>query len=234
MRAKMIAVLREGLPSLVTFLVMPLLGWWLGGPAIGEPRSGELFPSFLAEPARAAFLGMVVLQVTATILLALRLPPMPKDVTARPVLLHWRSVMLETILVLGPFSDHRATIVFGASPWLRWIGVVLFGSGAGLSLWSNHLRSQAIVRLGQSPYEPVLLVDGPFRRLRYPSYLGLLALSFGATLLFRSWFSLGAFCLVLNLIVMRINEEDRLARAKFGIRWTAYSRHSWRLVPFIY
>jgi hypothetical protein len=33
---------------------------------------------------------------------------------------------------------------------------------------------------------------------------------------------------------MRIREEEQRAKIKHGILWSAYSRHSWKLIPFIY
>ena len=234
MRFRIFAALRDGISSLVTYLVLPFLGWWLAERALAPAVEASILSSFVSEPARAAYLAASGVQIVLSALLAGRLPPVPKRFTVRPGLLHWRLIALETILVLGPYCDHRGTLVFGDSAPLRWLGVILYASGTSLALWAGYLRSWAVARMDQSPYEPVLLVDGPFRQLRYPGYLGLLLFSLGAALLFRSWFGLGAFCLMLNFIVMRINEEDHSARVKFGIRWTAYSRHSWRLVPFIY
>ncbi len=141
---------------------------------------------------------------------------------------------METVLVLSPFCDHRAILVLGDSPIPRWCGAILFVLGTGLQLWASYLHARAATRVNADPDDLILVVEGPFRRLRYPDYLGLLVLSLGTALVFRSWIGLGTVVFMLNFMIMRMNEEEQTARKKFGIQWTAYSRNSWRLVPYIY
>lgn len=234
MQLKIYAALRDGISCLLQYLLMPFFGWWLAERALASPTAGNFFASFISEPPRAAYLVVVAAQITVTGVMAARLPLTTKRFSLRPTLLHWRMIALEAILVVGPYCDHRGVLVFGETTWLRWLGIMLFSAGTALALWSAYVRSWTVARLGLTLNDPVLVVDGPYRRLRYPVYLGLLLLSLGGALIFRSWFGLGAFCLIFNFIVMRISDEDHTAKIKFGIRWTAYSRHSWRLVPFIY
>jgi protein-S-isoprenylcysteine O-methyltransferase Ste14 len=231
---KVIPGLRAGLPSLVTYLVLPLLGWWLGGGVLWPIQNIDLLPSFLAEPSRIAYVAAVVCQVGAIGFLAGRLPHTLPAYPAQPGAVYWRNIALETIMMLAPYCDHRAILVFQDTPGLRWAGMLSFILGTSLVLWSSFLHSRAAAQRDLAPYDPVLVMEGPFRRLRFPGYLGLLVLSLGASLLFRSWLGLGALAFMLNFVVMRIHEEDKVARLKYGIQWTAYSHHSWRLLPFIF
>ncbi len=230
MRTK--AGLRVGLPRLVTYLVVPLLGWWLGGIADPVSQTSVLAISFLAEPARIAYLAAAVLQAVAAWWLAGQLPE--REFQAQAGAIYWRNIALEMILVLAPYCDHRDFLVFAEAPALRWSGMLLFLLGTGLALWSSFLYSRAAAEHNAAPHDPVLVVEGPFRRLRFPGYLGLLVLSLGVALVFRSWLGLVALAFMLNLVVMRIKTEEKSASSKFGIQWTAYRRHSWRLVPFIF
>jgi protein-S-isoprenylcysteine O-methyltransferase Ste14 len=223
-----------GLSVLVTYLALPVLGWWLGGSTPWPLQANDVAASFLLEPARAGYLAAALCQAIAAGLLALRMPALDPAYPVRPGMIYWRNIALETVLLLAPFCDHRAMLVFSEASWVRWVGLLLYAVGASLGLWSSFLRTRALSQQKLTPYDPVLLVTGPFRRLRFPGYLGILLSSLGAALLFRSWVGLGADAFMLNFIIMRINEEDKAARLKYGIQWTAYSRSSWRLLPFIF
>ena len=232
MKAK--AGLRVGLPRLVTYLAVPLLGWWLGGLAGAVYPDSVQSPALLAEPARIAFLVAAILQAAIAWRLAGLLPSSEPIYPAQPGGIYWRNYALETSLMLAPYCDRRDFLVFADTPTLRWSGLLLFLLGTGLALWSGFLYSRAAVERNAGSQDPLLLVEGPFRRLRFPGYLGLLVLSLGIALVFRSWLGLGALAFILNYVVMRINAEEKLASLKFGIQWTAYRRHSWRLVPYIF
>ncbi len=227
MKAK--AGLRVGLPRLGTYLIVPLLGWWLGGIAESNIQGSLPATALLGEPARIAYLAAAIAWR-----LAGQLPDRTPIGSPQPDAIYWRSFALEMILVLAPYTDRRDFLVFAESPAMRWSGLLLFLLGTGLTLWSSFLYSRAAVERNVAPHDPVLLVEGPFRRLRYPGYLGLLVLSLGIALVFRSWLGLGALAFMLNSILMRIREEEKVASQKFGIQWTAYRRHSWRLVPYIF
>ena len=110
----------------------------------------------------------------------------------------------------------------------------MFVLGAGLQLWASFMHAGVAARVKANPEDAILVVEGPFRWLRYPEYLGMLVYSLGAALVFHSWIGLGAVVFMLNFMIMRMNEVEKASRKKFGIQWTAYSRHSWRLVPYIY
>ncbi len=230
-------VLSQGLKAAASsfslYLLLPALGWWLGAGG-NDFFSPELAGSFLAEPVRLLYLVCAVGLVVATALLSARLPAAQHTYLVKPGAVHWRHIALEMILTLGPYSDHRAMLVWEPSAALRWAGIILFGFGMGLALWSGFLRSRQAGLQDLAPYDPVLLVDGPYRRLRHPHYLGLILYALGAALIFRSWFGLGAALFLFNFVIMRMNQDEQKASKKYGIRWTAYAHHSWRLLPYIF
>ena len=223
-----------GLNSLVTFFLMPLIGWWIGGGSFWPLQNMDSITSVLAEPARAAYLLVAICRAALIGGLASQLPRRNPQLTMNSGSIHWRNIALETVLVLGPFCDHRAILVLGDSPFLRWCGVILFVLGVGLQLWANFTYARVAARVKADPSDHILVVEGPFRWLRYPDNLGMLVFSLGAALVFRSWIGLGAVVFMLNFMIMRMNEVEKDSSRKFGIQWTAYSRNSWRLVPYIY
>ena len=64
--------------------------------------------------------------------------------------------------------------------------------------------------------------------------LGLLVLSLGWALAFRS--PVGVLLAALNILplVARIRSEEALLRSQFGEEYAAYCARTWRLVPGIY
>jgi protein-S-isoprenylcysteine O-methyltransferase Ste14 len=39
---------------------------------------------------------------------------------------------------------------------------------------------------------------------------------------------------VILVLAWRIHDEEALLREEFGADWEAYSRRSWRVIPFVY
>ena len=217
---------------LIYYALLPWLGWWLGAPALWPLDLADLTRTWLADAARTLYLALALGLAGAVWWLAARVPG------SRPFLLAWISAghhaALEIILVMGPCCDRREQLVLADSAVLRWAGLALFCGGAALAAWTSALRGAEAARQEQTAPEPLLLVSGPYRRLRYPHHLGLLILALGAALVFRSWLGLGGCLLLAGTLIPRIQHEEQAALKKYGIRWSAYARHSWKLIPYIY
>jgi len=80
-----------------------------------------------------------------------------------------------------------------------------------------------------------LVVSGPFRVLRHPSYTGVLGVVAALFVLFGNAISLGIGLVgVLLALLHRIRVEERVLAAAFGDAWTAHCARTWRLVPFVW
>jgi protein-S-isoprenylcysteine O-methyltransferase Ste14 len=79
-----------------------------------------------------------------------------------------------------------------------------------------------------------LITAGVYRYIRNPRYLGVLLLAFGMSLLFRSWAGLVLTLPLIGVLLFRIRDEESLMHKEFGEQWEAYSKRSWRLIPFLY
>ena len=114
-------------------------------------------------------------------------------------------------------------------------------AGGFLMLLGSTLRWLAIRTLGRFFVSHNMICEsqplvqwGVYRWLRHPSETGLLAVVLGASLLLGS--PLGAllwFWLLLPLVVLRIDLEERRLRTAFGAEFDHYARRVKRLVPFI-
>ena len=122
----------------------------------------------------------------------------------------------------------------GLFPW--WtvsLGTFLFGTI--LRWWAiRHLGRFFTVDVAMAS-DHRLIDTGPYRRVRHPSYTGLifqftgLALAFGNTLT----------CFVILIPVFfalsdRIRIEERALAANFGAEYDRYARRTKRLVPLLY
>ena len=78
-----------------------------------------------------------------------------------------------------------------------------------------------------------LQVNGPYRWVRHPLYLGWLLMVFGAAHMTgdRLWFAATTTC----YLVVAIPWEERSLRRSFGDGYARYMRDvRWRMIPFIY
>jgi protein-S-isoprenylcysteine O-methyltransferase Ste14 len=89
------------------------------------------------------------------------------------------------------------------------------------------------VELGHHDDELAVVTDGDgiYRTIRNPSYLGLLLLSLGWALAFRSMAGVLLVVLMLIPLVARIRSEEALLRSQFGARYDDYCARTWRLIP---
>lgn len=78
------------------------------------------------------------------------------------------------------------------------------------------------------------MTDGIYRRIRNPSYLGLLVNAVGWAFAFRSGVGVLLVVLMLVPLVARIRAEEALLRSQFGAEYDAYCARTWRLIPGLY
>jgi protein-S-isoprenylcysteine O-methyltransferase len=113
-------------------------------------------------------------------------------------------------------------------------GVPLIVGGLLLRSWAvREMAGSHHVRLGIEP-EQRLVESGPFRRVRHPSYSGMLLLAAGTALSLESPLAFAAAVLLyLPALLVRIRREESLLIGRFGEQYRSYRRRTWRLVPGI-
>jgi hypothetical protein len=80
--------------------------------------------------------------------------------------------MFEAIFVLAAFEDRRNVLAWQENLPLRWVGLAIYLIGYAFSIWTNLTWIKHLQREGPRAMEhPVLLFEGPFKRIRYPSML---------------------------------------------------------------
>jgi protein-S-isoprenylcysteine O-methyltransferase Ste14 len=134
---------------------------------------------------------------------------------------------------LPAYTDRMGLWTFGGEG-VRWLGVVLFIGGGALRMWPVFVLGKRFSGLVAIQPGHTLVTSGIYRKLRNPSYLGLLVNSLGWALAFRS--GVGVLLTVLTIvpIIARIRSEEALLRSQFGAQYEAYCAGTWRLVPGLY
>jgi protein-S-isoprenylcysteine O-methyltransferase Ste14 len=117
---------------------------------------------------------------------------------------------------------------------VRWIGVILYAGGGALRLWPVFVLGRRFSGLVAIQPDHTLVTDGIYRTVRNPSYLGLLVLSLGWALAFRSLIGVLLVLFMLVPLIARIRSEETLLRSQFGAQYDDYCARTWRLLPGLY
>ena len=127
----------------------------------------------------------------------------------------------------------------GAFPGPSWLPVVLGLSVAWLGI---AVRAWSVRTLGEfftvdvtvAATQP-LIDDGPYTRVRHPSYTGMLMAILGLGIALDSWAgAAGALFVPLAAVVNRIRHEEAMLRRELGEPYEAYASRTARLVPGIW
>ena len=142
--------------------------------------------------------------------------------------------------VLGVLAAYLPALTDRLDLWtldgdaVRWTGVILYVLGGAIRIWPVFVLGNRFSGLVAIQPGHTLVTTGLYSVVRNPSYLGMLALSLGWALAFRS--GVGVLLAVLTLVplIARIRAEEALLLSQFGAAYEAYRARTWRLVPGVY
>ena len=122
------------------------------------------------------------------------------------------------------------------SQWLWvWLGCAVGVSGVTLRWWAIRTLGNQFTRNLQVGSDHELVVDGPYRYVRHPSYTGAILMLAGVGLGLGNALALAA-CLLLPATgyIQRIPREEELLRRELGEPYSEYASQRRRLVPGLY
>jgi len=138
------------------------------------------------------------------------------------------------LLAYLPALTDRLDVWTLGGDTVRWFGVALYIAGGALRIWPVFVLGKRFSGLVAIQPGHTLVTDGIYRRIRNPSYLGLLVNSVGWALAFRSGVGVLLVALMTVPLVARIRSEEALLRSQFGAEYDAYCARTWRLLPGVY
>jgi protein-S-isoprenylcysteine O-methyltransferase Ste14 len=204
----------------LVFLGLAVLGWGGVGP-------------FFANPARIALVVATVAMVVAALFSSGNLSTGEREDRSNRWIIGAVGVIGLLAAWLPAYTDRKVFWVLDGDA-VRWVGVALYAAGGALRIWPVFVLGRRFSGLVAIQPGHTLVTDGIYGIIRNPSYLGLLVLSLGWALAFRS--GVGVLLAALNIppLVARMNSEERLLRSQFGQEYEAYRARTWRLIPGLY
>jgi len=211
----------------ILFLGLSLIGWGVAD-----------IPGFMSHPARLAY---SVLVIALQFVIAAKFPEAGRNqgkgtklVRRQQIAVGLMQVLSLAMMIVAPLSDRHNLLAFnGADVW-RYVGLVLFAPSFLAMNWveatlGKLFSVQVTVQAGHR-----LITSGPFRYLRHPRYLSIMLMNVGIALVFRSGLGLLLAAGLIGVLLWRIHDEEALMHQEFGTEWEAYTRKSWRLIPYVY
>jgi len=149
-------------------------------------------------------------------------------------------VALLGLIVVGTFLGVLlalkvpTTAITGAPDLLSWLGVLLLYAGIALRLCAVVMLGAFFTTTVAVAPGQTVIDRGPYRRIRHPSYTGLLLILLGLSLGLANWLSLLVIlgCALLGL-AYRIRVEETALQERLGQRYQDYMRRTKRLIPFV-
>ena len=117
---------------------------------------------------------------------------------------------------------------------VRWIGVLLYAGGGVLRIGPVFVLGNRFSGLVAIQEGHALVTTGIYGVIRHPSYLGLLIMSLGWALAFRSSAGISLTAFLLVPLIARIHAEETLLQSHFGAEYERYRARTSRLIPGLY
>ena len=213
--------------GLIIFLGLPLLGW-----GIGE------IPQFFDNRARLAYAIIILLLQLFVILYNPQTgqnnQKSQSGVEKHKIDLVLIQVLSLSVVFLAPFSDKRSIGTLNLDETVRLLGFLFIIPGFILMQTAQkYLGKQFSVEVTiQKDHD--LIQAGPYKFIRHPRYLGILAFFMGISIVFRSLLAVLAVVVLSLVLARRIYAEESLMQKEFGKKWELYCKKSWRIIPFVF
>lgn len=119
--------------------------------------------------------------------------------------------------------------------WLTWVGVAIIIGGIIFRRYAIFILGKFFTARVQIQAGHELIMSGPYRYIRHPSYLGIFLITLGLGIALANWISL-SLCIVLPAIgiIRRIKVEEKELEQHFGKRYQDYRKVTWAVIPHIY
>jgi protein-S-isoprenylcysteine O-methyltransferase Ste14 len=141
------------------------------------------------------------------------------------------AVSVGAAIALAALTTSWATTPRIAGPH-RAAGLVVIWLGLAIRVWAIAALGRAFRTTVEVDTAQAVVSTGPYRRVRHPSYTGLLLIVIGFGLAAGTWLGL-AICAVLPLpaLLRRIHVEEAELTDVLGDRYRDYQAQTKRLIP---
>jgi protein-S-isoprenylcysteine O-methyltransferase Ste14 len=215
------------LTGIAIFVGLPLVGW-----GVVDAQG------FVANAARLCY---IVLALLLQVISMIMIPGLgrsrgkgKKTVRRSQVGLVLLQVITLAIVIVAPYCDRRGILTISQVQMVRYLGLVMFTLGFLAMHWAESVLGRLFSVEVTIQEDHSLVTAGPYRYLRHPRYLGIIVSFAGISLVYLSWIALILVAGLKLVLIWRIRDEEALMHQEFGTDWEAYTKRSWRLIPFVY
>jgi protein-S-isoprenylcysteine O-methyltransferase Ste14 len=142
-------------------------------------------------------------------------------------------IILLTLSYLPAYMDRVGVLTIDGDA-TRWVGVVMFTVGGVLRVWPVFVLGRRFSGLVAIQKGHTLVTGGIYRAIRNPSYLGMIVMTLGFVLAFRSLVGAVITACLIPPLIARIHAEEAMLRSQFGAEYDSYCARTSRLIPGVY
>jgi protein-S-isoprenylcysteine O-methyltransferase len=115
------------------------------------------------------------------------------------------------------------------------LGITLLWIGILFRYWAIHTLGKFFRTKLDIQEHHELIMNGPYKYLRHPSYTGAMLTFIGLGFGIGNWLSIAVLITSgLTAYVFRIRVEERMLLKQFNKAYRDYKKKTWRLIPFIW
>lgn len=131
------------------------------------------------------------------------------------------------------FYEGLPRYAFPGDSVAQLLGLIPWGAGGLLVIWSGRALGRFMTIRIAVAADHELVQDGPYARIRHPTYAGVMFLTIGLTLLFLNVVLLAVSAATIAVAHYRAVKEERLLASPqgFGEAYRAYMERTGRFLP---
>lgn len=143
----------------------------------------------------------------------------------------WLGIFV-SIFLSDYFAKNTITPIPG---FFFYVGIVLMLAGIVFRQWAIWVLGRFFSTRVRIVSDHRIVMKGPYRFLRHPSYTGMLMILLGLGLASRTWLGTIIILALFSLVIgYRINVEEKALKAEFGDEYREYAKKTKRLLPFLF
>ncbi len=206
--------------GVLAYLGLAVLGW--GG-----------FAGFFSHPALIALVIATLVMAVAAVYSGGNLSAGEREDRSNRWVIYALGIIGLLSAFVPAYTDRKDVLVIDGDT-VRWLGVALYIVGGAVRIWPVFVLGYRFSGLVAIQPGHTLVTDGIYSVIRHPSYLGLLIVSLGWVLAFRSVVGLVFVVLTIPPVLARIKSEEHLLHEQFGADYDADRSRTSRLIPGLY
>ena len=143
----------------------------------------------------------------------------------------WLGIFV-SIFLSDYFATHNITPIPES---FFYVGIVLMLAGIMFRQWAIWVLGRFFSTRVRIVSDHRIVMEGPYRFLRHPSYTGMLMILLGLGLASRTWLGTIIIVALFSLVIgYRIIVEENALKAEFGQEYLEYAKKTKRLFPFLF